>query len=278
MFYEKIDLYEYFSLPRPANGQGFLTVYCRERYGDLLQKVRPAMLVIPGGAYEGVSAREGEPVAMRFLHEGFGAFMLEYTVRTPYPVPLIEGAMAMAYIRENAQKYGVDPAHVGALGFSAGGHLAGMLATLYADEPVKKALGERTIRPDAVILAYAVLTAANFTHDVTMRNITGGDPALMKKLCIADGVTADCPPAFLWHTMEDDAAPVENSLLYAEACRKAGVPFEMHIFEKGNHGISVGSIETTETRAAVEPIAHAAVWFELAALWLKQRGFFVKEG
>lgn len=276
MFYEKIDLYQHFSLARPAAGAGVLTVYCREQYGDLGKKLRPAMLVIPGGGYEMVSAREGEPVAMQFLGAGYAAFVLEYTVKTPYPVPLIEGAMAMAYIRENAQKYGVDPAKVGAAGFSAGGHLAGMLATLYADEHIRAALGERAVRPDAVILSYAVLTTATATHGGTAERISGGDPALRAKLSPETCVTKNSSPAFIWHAAEDDCVPVESSLLYAQACRAAGVPFELHIFEKGWHGTSVSTIETESSEASLARVAHLGAWFPLSLTWLKSRGFGVQ--
>ncbi len=276
MFYEKIDLYRYYSLKKPSNGAGLLTVYCRERQGDLEKKKRPAMLVIPGGGYEMVSAREGEPVALRFVWEGFGAFVLEYTVKTPYPVPLLEGAMAICYIRENAEKYGVDPAQVGVLGFSAGGHLAGMLSTLYGDANIKAALGERLVRPDAAILCYSVISEGKFGHSGTMDRISGADPALRKALSLETRVTGDCPPVFLWHTAEDDCVPVENTLLFAAACRRAGVPFELHVFEKGWHGTSVASIETEGDLERLEKIDHLPVWLSLAVTWLKKRGFCVR--
>lgn len=276
MFYEKIDLYQYFALKKPQNGAGILTVYCREQSGDLLKKSRPAMLVLPGGGYEYCSEREQEPVAMRFLDAGFGAFVLKYTVNTAYPVPLVEAAMAISYIRENAEKYGIDGARAGVLGFSAGGHLAGMLATLYEDEHIKSALGGRLVRPDALLLAYPVLSGGEFGHQGTMDHISGGDPALKKKLSLETRVTKDCPPAFLWHTTEDDCVPVENSLLFAAACRKAGVPFEMHLFEKGWHGTSVAGIETEGDKERLNKIGHLSVWFDLALSWLKQNGFAVE--
>ncbi len=276
MIYETIDLYEHYSVPRRGNGGGYLTVYCREQRGDLAKKVRPAMLVIPGGGYEYCSDREQEPVALRFLHEGYSAFVLRYTVKTAYPVPLVEAAMAMCFIRENAQKYSVDPAHVAALGFSAGGHLAGMLATLYGDEHIKQLLGERLVRPDAVLLTYPVVSGGEFGEEGTMRRISGGDPALRKALSLETRVTKNCPPAFLWHTTEDDCVPVESSLLYAAACRKAGVPFELHLFEKGRHGTSVANLEVEGSEARAGEISHLAVWFDLAVSWLKQHGFALK--
>lgn len=275
MLYEKIDLYDYFSVRKPESGVGRLTAYCRECYGDLEKKLRPAMLVVAGGGYEMVSAREQEPVALRFLHEGYAAFVLDYAVNTAYPTPLIEAAMAMAYLRENAEKYGVDPSQVGVIGFSAGGHLAGMLATLCEDEPVRTLLKGKNVRPDAVLLCYSVLTGGEFTHGGTFGRITGNDPALCKALSLETRVTEKCPPAFLWHTAEDGCVPVENSLLFAAACRKAGVPFELHLFEKGRHGVSVAGAETERCREGAEEVGHLAVWFDLALAWLKKRGFGV---
>lgn len=276
MIYEKIDLYDYFSLKRPENAAGILTVYCREKTGDLLEKLRPAMLVLPGGGYAYCSDREQEPVALRYLHAGFSAFVLRYTVNTAYPVPLIEAAMAMCFIRENAQKYSVDPAHVAAIGFSAGAHLAGMLATMYGEAPVKEALAERLVRPDAVLLTYPVISGGKYGEEGTMSRISGGDPALRETLSLEKRVTSSCPPAFLWHTVEDDCAPVENSLLFAAACKKAGVPFEMHLFEKGRHGTSVANIEVEESEEQVQKISHLAVWFDLSLVWLDGHGFAVK--
>ena len=276
MLYEKIDLYQTYSVKKPQNGAGILTVYCRERRGDLLEKVRPAMLVIPGGGYEYCSDREQEPVALEFLHAGYSVFVLEYTVNTAYPTPLIEAAMAMRFIRENAKKYSADPVHVGALGFSAGGHLAGMLATLWEEEPVKAVSRGQNIRPDAALLTYPVITGGEFGHTGTMDRISGGDPVLREKLSLEKRVTKDCPPAFLWHTGEDDCVPAESSLLFAAACRRAGVPFELHLFEKGRHGTSVAGLETEASEEAAASISHLSAWLPLALTWLRGHGFCVR--
>ncbi len=278
MIYETVDLYSYFSIERKKGRAGYLTVYVRKAQGELAPKLRPATLIVPGGGYQVISAREGEPVAMRFLAEGYGAFVLEYSVNTAYPVPLIEAAMAMVYIRENAEKYSIDPAQIVATGFSAGGHLAGMLATLFADEHVKKALGDRAepVRPDAVILSYAVITTRENTHGGTAQTISGGNAELRAALSLETRVTKDSAPAFIWHTKEDDAVPVSNSLMLAEAYLKCGVPFELHIFEKGWHGVSVATIET-DSAARLSKIEHTSVWPDLAFTWLRQRGFCVRD-
>ncbi|MDE5897093.1 MAG: alpha/beta hydrolase, partial [Clostridia bacterium] len=206
MIYEKIDLYDYFSLPREGKTGGVLTVVCRSPYVEIKEKIRPAMLVIAGGGYFMVSEREAEPIALHFLLQGYAAFSLKYSVQTAYPVPLLEAAMAMAFIRENAEKYGVDTKHVGAVGFSAGGHLTAMLGNLFADPCVKETLGKRAalVRPDAVLLAYPVISGSEFGHSETMTTISGGDQALRGALSLETRVTKQSSPAFIWHTVEDD--------------------------------------------------------------------------
>lgn len=279
MIYEKIDLYEYFRLPRGDRDGGYLTAYVPEKSAEEKEKLRPAMLVVPGGGYSTVSCREGEPVAVRFFQAGYGAFVLKYTVKTPYPVPLEEAGMAMAYIRENAAAYFVDAEHVGAVGFSAGGHLAGMLATLFDDLNLKKILGERAVlvRPDAVILSYPVITTGIATHGGSADTISGGDDALRRALSLETRVTEKSSPAFIWHTGEDTCVPVENAFLMAESCLKHGVPCELHVFEKGWHGLSVINRET-ESGAGVPPeIRRNAIWVDLALSWLGARGFLVKD-
>lgn len=279
MEYKTIDLYEYFSLPRGKNAGGYLTVYVHDHKKENHDKIRPAMLVIPGGGYGMVSEREGEPIALKFLTAGYNAFCLNYTVKTPYPVPLIEGAMAMAFIRLEAEKYGNDSAHVGAVGFSAGGHLAGMLATLFDDENVVAALKEHAalVRPDAVILSYAVLTTGEKTsHGGTAQTISGGDAALKKKLSLENRVTAHSSPAFLWHTGTDGAVPVENSLLMALAYRNAGVPFELHVYEQGVHGLSLATEETCDGKDSYAYNESVQSWVSLALTWLTGRGFVLQ--
>lgn len=272
MFYETVDLTRSYGL---KEGKATLTVYARERRGDLAAKLRPAMLVVPGGGYSCCSDREQEPVAARFFAEGYAAFVLNYSTKTPYPVPLIEAAAAVAYIRENAERLGVDPAHVGACGFSAGGHLVGMLATLFGEPPVKAAI-KGNVRPDAVVLSYPVITAERpFANEETMGNISGGDEALRRALSLETRVTKDSVPAFLWHTSTDDCVPVQNSLRMANAYAAAGVPFELHVFERGRHGLSVATAETEEDPSCLADTGNVPKWTDLAIGFLSARGFAV---
>ncbi len=279
MIHEKIDLYEYFQLPRGNASGGYLTSYVREGIPAIGEKTRPAMLVCPGGAYFHCSPREGEPIALEFLLKGYAAFLLNYTVQTAFPIPQIEACMAIAYIRENAEKFGVSPAQIAAVGFSAGGHLVGTLATLYAHDAVKGALGARAslCRPDAVILSYPVVTLGEFTHEGTRDTITGNGAIAYDALSVEKLVTAESVPAFIWHTAEDNAVPVENSLFLASAYRRAGVAFSLHIYEKGGHGLSLCNDEVfAPNLPEINALSTVRSWLPLACEWLSARGFGVK--
>ena len=165
----------------------------------------------------------------------------------------------------------MDGAHVAAFGFSAGGHLLGLLATATEEELLACGGG----RPDAAVFGYPVVTTAEFTHEDTAATISGGDGALRSALSVEKRVTEKTPPCFIWHTMQDGLVPVENSLLLAAACRQAGVPFALHIFEQGGHGLSVATVETADYAGAAGDNANVRVWFDLALAWLKLRGFAV---
>ena len=274
MFCEKVDLYEYFGLKRKGGEEGYLNVYLPEA-PDYPNRIRPAMLVIAGGGYASVSPREKECIALAYIAKGFAAFTLEYSVApVRFPVQLIEGAMAMVYIRENAAKFGVKPDKIAAIGFSAGGHLAGTLATLFDSAEVKNALKERAAlaRPDAVILSYPVITSGEKAHRGSFDNLCGADnKKLQAELSLETRVTENSSPAFIWATADDGIVPSENSLFMALAYKTAGVPFELHIFESGVHGLSLA---TEETSWINEPVQK---WFSLSVTWLHGRGFILND-
>ena len=279
MLYETIDLYEYFKIPRNANAGGQLTVYAPSRNGELKEKIRPAAIVCPGGGYGMVSAREAEPVCLKFLAAGYAAFCLNYTTHTAYPVPLIEAAMAAAYVRKNAKKYHVDAEKLCVVGFSAGGHLAGMLAILSNDGAVSAALkGDAELAyVNAAVLCYAVVaTDPALTHGSTANIISGGDEALRERLSLEKRVTKNSAPAFIWHTFEDGHVPVENALRLASAYRAAGAACELHVFEHGIHGLSLANEETADAPDTPLYNEHVQAWLPLALGWLKRRGFAVR--
>lgn len=271
---ERIDLYEYFGIERKGGEAGYLYSYIIEQYDYCPKRIRPAMLVIAGGGYSCVSARESEPIALNYIAEGYCAFALDYSVMpVRFPVQLLEGCMAMAYIRENAEKLGIDKEHVSAIGFSAGGHLCGMLATMWDEKEIKEFLGEKVIlcRPDAVILSYPVITSGEFAHKGSIINLSGEKEQIVSRISLEKRVDKNSVPAFIWTTMDDACVPMENSILMASAYKKAGVPFELHIFESGQHGLSLC---TKEVNTVNEPVSK---WKEMSKTWLKNRGFEIKD-
>lgn len=277
MINEKVDLYEYFKLERKQNSAGILTTYVPSVIEGIKPKLRPAMLVLAGGGYRYVSAREKEIVALKYSLNGFAAFTLDYSVNTAFPVPLLEACMATVYIRENAAKYNVDVDHVAAIGFSAGGHLAAMLANIYDEKEIADLLGDRIAlaKIDAVLLSYAVISMRELSRGASRDVITGGNAELLKRLSIENRVTKNSAPAFIWHVYEDDCVSVKNSLLLADAYQQASVPFALHVFEKGWHGVSVCSDETENNAEVVQKLVPVAKWFDLSLDWLKARGFVV---
>lgn len=279
MIYEKIDLYKYFNIERKSGADGYLTAYCREDVSGIGSRKRPAMLVIPGGGYWVVAEKESEPVALKYLYAGYSVFLLKYSCRTKFPVPLLEACMAVIYIRENAQKYFVDEEHIAAIGFSAGAHLAGMLGNMYREREIKSILKEKTELAgiSALVLSYPVVSMTDFTHEGSRDLLTEKDGSLYERLSVQNRITKDSPPAFIWHTVTDDCVSVENSLMLARAYRAAGVRFALHLFEDGVHGLSLCDTESNNFSEVMPHVSHAGKWFELSLEWLAEHGFTVKD-
>jgi len=281
MVIKKVDLYEYFGIERVSGAQGYLDLYLHESTEGAPNRVRPAMLVLAGGGYGFVSKREQEPIALRYMVEGFNAFALHYSVfPVTFPAQLIEACMAMCYIRENAKELCIMPDKVCAVGFSAGGHLCASLSNMYNFKEVIDVLGvdrAKLARPDASILSYPVITAKEPTHIGSFLNLTNANENLYERLSVENQVTIDTPPAFIWATFNDGCVPCENSFAYAIAMKKVGVPFEMHIFEDGVHGISLATKEvSTEGNEQAIDRPELNVWVNLSVTWLKNRGFILK--
>lgn len=225
------------------------------------------VVVCPGGGYSGRAPHEAGPIAQWLNGIGVASVVLDYRV-APYkhPIPLGDAQRAIRTVRARAKEWRIDPKRVGILGFSAGGHLAGSAATLFdkgkpdAADPIERL----SSRPDAAILCYAVLTFGEKRHDGSMVNLIGKDPdeKLRHMLSLENSVTRETPPTFLWHTSDDGAVPVENSLLLAEALHRSGVRFALHVFPHGDHGMGL---------AQNDPVV--GKWTALCADWLKEIGF-----
>jgi acetyl esterase/lipase len=209
------------------------------------------VLILPGGGYQMLTVPgEGAEPAKFFLSHNVAAFVLRYRhgPRYHYPTTLLDAQRALRLIRSRAQEYRVDPAKVGVLGGSAGGHLAAMLATLYDNKLLPEApyVADATdglsARPSFALLLYPVidLSEDGVTHRGSRTNLTQDNPALYDPLSPEKHVTRDTPPTFIVHGTNDRLVPVKNSLLFYEACLKAGVSVEMHLLENGPHGFGMG--------------------------------------
>ena len=215
---------------------------------------REAMLVIPGGGYGTVCTdREGEPIAMAYLSRGFTAFVLHYSVGkdAPVNVPLAEASAAVAHIRSNADKYCIDADKIYAVGFSAGGHLCGSLATLWHREEIMEKAGVRygDNRPDGVVLCYPVITGGEKAHKGSFYNLIGTNApteAQLDHYSLEKHVDDRSAPAFIIHTAEDQLVPVHNALYMATAYADAAVPFELHVYPHGPHGMALATEVTSK--------------------------------
>lgn len=274
-----IDLYRHFSRPAPEMGAGRLSAWLAPTPDCISSaRTRPAVLIIPGGGYSHVSKREAEPVALRFAAMGYVPFVLEYSCAPHiFPVALREAAMAMAYIRENAGEMEVDPHMVAAMGFSAGAHLCGCLGTMY-DCPELSDLGPGELfRPDALGLCYPVAVAWGRTHEGSFENISGGDPALRSRLSLDKLVRPDMPPAYLWHTRDDQAVPCRSSLILAQAMEEAGVELSLHLYRHGEHGLSTADAQVYSVGRVPEISPNVPGWLEEMALFWAECGFKITD-
>jgi acetyl esterase/lipase len=224
-----------------------------------------AMVVCPGGGYGGLAPHEGKDYALWLNEHGITAFVLEYRLGANgyrHPRMLEDAARALRLVRGRADEWKVDPKRIGIMGSSAGGHLASTLLTHFdsGDPGAMDPIERQSSRPDLGILCYPVISMGPNTHEGSKNNLLGKDPApeLVKLLSNELQVTAKTPPCFVWHTWEDKAVKVENSLEFAAALQKAGVPFDLHIYQKGAHGIG---------------LANGHPWTKDCLFWLKTQGF-----
>ena len=246
-----------------------VTGYLQDDYDTLAaHKVRPALVICPGGAYRWRSPREKDAPVMEFLSMGYQVFVLEYSCgeQAGEYRPLRELAETMRLLREYHEAWHIAPSKIAVLGFSAGGHLAASLGALWNDPELAL---PAAAKPDALVLCYPVISTKEFAHEESARWLSGGDPVLREKLHLWDRVTPDFPPTFLWHGGEDASVPPENSLLLAVELKRNGVPLEYHLFGSGVHGIS------TCTQEVETPDEVCRAWVPLCKNWLNHRFDFI---
>ncbi len=230
-----------------------------------------ALVICPGGGYGHLAPHEGHDYALWLNTLGVTAFVLQYRLGSNgyrHPCMLDDAARAVRLVRACAAQWNVDPRRIGIIGSSAGGHLAATLLTHFdagranADDPIER----ESSRPDLGILCYPVISMGPLTHEQSRRNLLGDNPpaALVEALSNELHVTAQTPPCFIWHTWEDATVKVENSLEFAAALRRNNVPFDLHIYQQGRHGLGLGD---------APPFLHAHPWSKDLIVWLQVQGF-----
>lgn len=276
-----IELYKYFNLK--SKNAATLTAYIPDETvsGNIEQRLRPAVLIVPGGGYTHVSKREGEPVAIKFMGEGFIPFVLEYsTGGSHYPTQQIEASLAMAFIRKCGKEYKANPCKVAAIGFSAGAHLACSLSCNYDEAKVVEALngvkffeenGFDKIKADALILCYPVISSnKDIWHKGSFETLSNGDKQLIDSLSLEAKIRQGFPPTYIWHTASDESVSVENSFVLAISLQKNNIPYELHIYERGKHGLSLA--DKTVFTDVLDISGGVANWFTEAITFLKEHG------
>jgi acetyl esterase/lipase len=230
-----------------------------------------AIVICPGGGYGGLASHEGPDYALYLNQQGIAGFVLKYRLGAHgyrHPVMLGDAARAVRLARARAAEWQVDPKRVGIMGSSAGGHLASTLMTHFdAGNPdAADAVERQSSRPDLGILCYPVISLGPNTHQGSKNNLLGQDPPpeLVKLLSNELQVTPQTPPCFIWHTWEDQAVKLENTLDFAAALQKARVPFDLHVYQKGRHGIGLTD---------KPPFNHVHPWARDLVFWLKAQGF-----
>jgi acetyl esterase/lipase len=275
MQYENIELgIDYAKLGIKHNGQKvWMQTYIPDRdENEFHQQRKPMILICPGGGYFMLSAREGEPIALRMNALGYNACVLNYSLSpNEFPCQVLEAAKAVAIIREHASQWNTDPDNIVICGFSAGGHVAATLGTLWNHEFISESLGlaKELFKPNKMLLAYPVISSGEYAHRASIQNLLGSRyEELLSLVSLENQVSTDTVPAFMWHTFEDTAVPVENSLLFAMQMHKNNIPCALHMFHHGQHGLALATEETNHKMGnCVEE--ECSIWPELFDQWMK---------
>lgn len=274
MTYEKILLKDKFPILGENGKNPTLEIFLPYNMTEMNRqnKKRPCMVVCPGGGYGMCSQRESEPIALRYVAKGFNVFLLTYSVApNRFPSQLCEVAAVMELIYENFDNWNCDTDRISIIGFSAGGHLAAHYSTMYDCKEVRENFPDS--KPvNASVLCYPVITPKpEIAHLGSFQNLLGHIPEndFENEYFSCDlQVKETTPPAFIWHTAEDNCVPVENSLVYSAALSKYKIPFELHIYPFGNHGLSTCDKETIDN--VTKDISYCSGWIDDSVKWLKR--------
>ncbi len=253
------------------------TTYITDFYPEYqAPKNKPIVILCPGGGYEHHSPREAEPVALKLNSLGYNVIVLRYSVAPDnFPCQLYELAYTVKFARDNAANWDSDPDKIIAAGFSAGGHVAASLGTMWNQPFMTEFCNTilntsiESIKPNMLMLGYSVLTADKYAHRQSFVRLLGDRyDELIDRMSLENAVSASTPMTFLWHTFSDATVPVENSLLFANALKENNIKFELHIFANGSHGIGLGTKET-DTKDGRKYQPECACWIDMFDTFVK---------
>lgn len=277
MYYDTINIWDHFN--GNIKDKAVLEVYVPEQTSEIpFVRKRSSVLICPGGGYAYASRREAEPVALAFAGRGFNTFVLTYGTAPEFrhPQPLLDVSRAMCIIRENAEKWYMDKDKIAVCGFSAGAHLAASLGVFWKEAYIQDSLKipEGLNKPNALILGYPVLTSVpGKAHMGSFYNLLGEnlEESAYAAMSLENHVNGNTPPAFIWHTFDDKAVPVDSSLLFAQSMKNNNIPFELHIFPEGEHGLSMCDERTAASDSQMNE--YTGKWFDMCVGWLKKFAF-----
>ena len=238
---------------------------CYQAQGD--RKKRGSVVVYPGGGYTTRAPHEGITIANWLNYIGINAYVAHYRVAPhKHPAPLMDAQRAVRMVRKINEDEGQDNQLVGIIGFSAGGHLACCVSTMHNQQhyDLVDSVDQYSCRPDAAILCYPVASFGKYTHQGSKNNLLGDRLELTERMSPENSVDETTPPCFLWHTAADTAVPVQNSLLFGMALADHKVPFEMHVYPDGHHGL--GTISQQYQEVCMD-------WTNACQKWLCRLGF-----
>jgi len=255
-----------------------ITTYILDSYPEYQgEKKRPLVIICPGGGYEHHSPREGEAIAIKMNSFGFNACILKYSlIPNEFPCALFEAAYTIAYARAHANEWSIDPTKIIMAGFSSGAHVTASLGTMWNKEILKDfvtdtlKLNPKDVRPDGMLLGYPVITSGEYAHRPSFVRILGKDyDKNLELVSLENRVDAETPITFLWHTFEDSSVLLENSFLFANALRENKVPFELHVFPNGSHGLGLATRET-DMKDGSKYQPECACWVDMFKVWVEK--------
>lgn len=280
MIIKKLDIFS-------SSEEAHITAYLQPIYPDC--PLRPAIIICPGGSYHHIGEKESEPAALGFFAQGYNAFVLSYSTglgRGNLPVPIVQIAKTIAYIRENAKSWRIDPDSIALCGFSAGGHAAAAFGALWNEKWLEESAGVETMmfKPNALLLCYPLLdikafcdmhikrdpNTKSYMESIYLNLFAKLEPSdeELSRWDIKKLVNRNMPPVFLWTTFCDDIVDVSQSIELAAELAKQGIPFEYHVFEKGPHALSGADALSGYIKDELDELGNAPRWRELALKWL----------